>query len=118
MVLHICATLCVSCSSKSKATNVFQKHILKSKARAQSVQAKKKLFCHVIVKNYLCNVLCKILIKTENTWWRETKEQTLQLTLLYCGRAVRSSHRKCSINKAVPKIFAISTGNTCVEVSF
>ena len=50
------ATLCVSFSSKSKAINIFPKHILKSKARDQSTQAMKKLFCHVIVKNYLCNV--------------------------------------------------------------
>ena len=60
-----CATLCVSFSSKSKATNVFPKHISKSKARDQSIQARKKLFCHVIVKNYLCNVLCKFLIRIE-----------------------------------------------------
>ena len=48
-----CATLCVSFSSKSKAINVFSKHILKSKACDKSIQARKKLFCHVIVKNYL-----------------------------------------------------------------
>ena len=71
----ICATLCVSFSSKSKATNVFSKHILKSKACDKSVQARNKLFCHVIVKNYLCNVLWKFLIKIENTWGREMKEQ-------------------------------------------
>ena len=59
--------LCVNFSSKSKAINVFSKHILKSKARDQSIQAKKKLFCHVIVRNYLCNVSWKFLIKIENT---------------------------------------------------
>ena len=48
----ICATFCVNISSKSKATNVFSKHILKLKARDQSIQARKKLFCHVIVKNW------------------------------------------------------------------
>ena len=61
----LCATLCVTFSSKSKATNVFPKHILKSKAHDQSIQARKNLFCRVIVKNYLCNVLCKFLIKME-----------------------------------------------------
>ena len=45
-----CATLCVSFSSKSTAINVFPKRILKSKARDQSNQTRKKLFCHVIVK--------------------------------------------------------------------
>ena len=55
-----CATLCVSFSSKSKASNVFPKHILKSKARDQSNQARKKLFCHIIVTNYLSNASIKI----------------------------------------------------------
>ena len=63
----ICATLYVNFSSKSKATNVFPKHILKSKARDKLIQARKKLFCHVIVKNYLCYVLRKILIKFAST---------------------------------------------------
>ena len=95
----ICATLCVSFSSKLKAINVFPKHILKSKARDQSIQARKKLFCHVIVKNYLCNVSWKFLIKIESTWRREIKEQAPQLTLLYRGRTVRSSHWRCCIRK-------------------
>ena len=56
-VLHItCATLCLIFSSKSKAINVFPKHILKSKALDQLIQAIKKLLCLVIVMNYLCNV--------------------------------------------------------------
>ena len=38
-----CATLCVSFSSKSEVNNVFPKHILKSKARDQSIQESKKL---------------------------------------------------------------------------
>ena len=37
-----CATLCVTFSSKLKAINVFPKHILKSKARDQSNQVRKK----------------------------------------------------------------------------
>ena len=36
------------------------------------------------------------MIKTESTWRREIKEQTPQLTLLYCGRTVRRS-RRCYI---------------------
>ena len=99
----ISATLFVNFSLKSKATNVFPKYILKSKACDKSIQARKKLFCHVIIKNYLCNVLCKFLIKFESTWRREIKEQALQLTLLYCGRTVRSSHRRFCIKKAVLK---------------
>ena len=86
--IAISATLFVCFSLKSKATNVFSKHILKSKTRDKSVQARKKLFFHVIVKNYLCKVLRKFLIKFENMWTRKIKVQTPQLTLLYCGWAV------------------------------
>ena len=72
--LVTCATLCVSFSSRSKAINVFPKHILKSKARDRSIQARKKLFCHVVVKSYLRKVSWKFLIKIESTSRRETKE--------------------------------------------
>ena len=40
-------------------SNVFPKHILKSKACDKIIQARKTLFCHVIVKNYSCNVFRK-----------------------------------------------------------
>ena len=80
---------------------MFFQNILKSKTRDKSVQARKKLFCHVIVKNYLHNVLCKFLIKIKNMWRRKIKEQAPQLILLCCSRTVRSSHRSCSIKKAV-----------------
>ena len=103
-ILRICATLCVIFSVKSKATNVFPKYILKSKARNKSIQVMKKLYCHLTVNNYLCNVLRKFLIKIESTCGREIKEQAPQLTLLYCGRTVRSSHRRCSIKKMFLKI--------------
>ena len=81
----ISATLFVNFSLKSKATNVFPKYILKSKACDKSIQAR------------------KFLIKFESTWRREIKEQALQLTLLYRGRTVRSSHRRFCIKKAVLK---------------
>ena len=71
---------------KLKATNVFPKSILKSKAGDQPIQAKKKLFCYVIVNNHLHSILRKLLIKIESTWKREIKEQTPQLTLLYRSR--------------------------------
>ena len=93
--------------------NIFwnQKHVV------NQFNQERILFCHVIVKNYLCNVLCNFLIKTESTWKREIKEQTPQLTLC-CGRTARSSHRRCSIKKSVLKNFVISTGSTCVGVFF
>ena len=94
IILHsYFATLCVSFSSKSKASNVFPKNILKSKAHDKSIQARKKIFCHLIVKTYLCNVLRKVLIKIESTWRREIKEQAPQLTLLFCGRTVKKHLR-------------------------
>ena len=43
----------------------------------------------------------------------QIKEQTPQLTLLYCGRTVRSCHWSCSTKKTVLKNFTISTGNPC-----
>ena len=54
----ICATFCVSIPSKSKPTNIFSKH---SEIRSTwSINSsKEEIFCHVIVKNYLCKVLCK-----------------------------------------------------------
>ena len=78
VILHsYFATLCVSFSSKSKAINVFPKHVLKSKARDQSIQASKKLFCHVIVKNYLCNVSWKLKKK-----WKSRKNYDKNLKLI------------------------------------
>ena len=50
----------VSFSSKSKAANLFPKHILKSKPHEKSIHIRKKLFYHEVLKNYLCNVLCVI----------------------------------------------------------
>ena len=40
------------------------------------IQARKKLFCHMIVKDYLCNALRKFLVKFESTWRREIKQET------------------------------------------
>ena len=74
--------LCVSFSSKWKVTHVFLKNIRKSKARDQWIQARKKLFYHVVVNNYLWNVSCEFLVKIEGTWRHEIKEQTP--SWLYC----------------------------------
>ena len=110
--------LCISFSSKSKATNIFPKNILKSKARDQSFQARKKLFCHVIVKKYLCKVSCKFLIKIERTWRHEIKKQTPLLILLHRCRTVRSSHRRCSIRKLFLKILKYPQETTVLESVF
>ena len=112
-----CATLCKSFSWKTKAI-IFPKHILKSKARKQSNQARKKLFCHVILKNYLSNVSWKFLIKIESTWRGEIKEQAPQLTLLYCSRTVRSSHLRCCIRKLFLKILQYPQETPVLESIF
>ena len=112
-----CATLCVSFSSKSKAINVFPKHILKSKARDQSNQARMKLIYHVIEKNYLSNVSWK-LIKIESTWRREIKKQASQLALLCRGRTARSSHRSCCIRKLFLKILQYQQETPVLESIF
>ena len=78
----------VSFPSKLKATIGFPKLILKLKASDQSKQARKKLFCHVIIYDYLCDVLCKLLIKAKSKWRSEIRKQTSLLTLLYCGWTV------------------------------
>ena len=44
------------------------------------------------------------MIKFECTWTGEIKEQAPQLTLLYGGRTVRSSRRRCCIRKLFLKI--------------
>ena len=73
--------LCVSFVSTSKAINVFPKDILNSKTRDQSIQASKKLFCHVMVKNYLCNVSQKFLIKIKSTWTRKIPDNPADFTV-------------------------------------
>ena len=108
--IFIYAMLCLSFSSKSKATKVFPKHILKSKAHNQAIQARMKLFCCVIVNNYLCNIF-----NQDGSMWRsKINDQTPQLTLLYCGRIVRSSHWRSSIEKSVLKYLTIFSRKLCL----
>ena len=65
----------------------------------------------MIVKNYLCNVLCKFLIKIKSMWRQEITEKKSQLTLLYCGRRASSSHWRCSTKKAVLKNLGLQACN-------
>ena len=99
----ICAMLYVSFSLKLKATYVFPKHILKSTAHDQSIQAR-NCFFQMILYNYLYNSLCKFFIKIKSMWRHEIKEQTLKLTLLYYSRTVRSSYWRFSVKKLLLKI--------------
>ena len=113
-----CATVCVKFLSKPEAINVFPKHVLKSKARGQSIQARKNLFCHVIIKNYFRNVSWKILIKIESTWRRNIKEQATQLILLYRGSTVRGSHRRFGIRKLFLKVLQYPQETPVLESIF
>ena len=117
---YLCNTLCKLFIKIESNYNDFPKYILKLKAHDKSIEARKKLYCHVTVSNYLCNALWMFLIKIARGGARrgDFKEQAPQLTLRHCGRTVRSSHLRWSIKKAVLKNFAISTGNSCVGVSF
>ena len=130
--------LCVSFSSKLEAITDFWKHILKSEAHDQSIQASKKWFYHIIIKNYLCNVSWRFLIKIESTWrykmleqapppiWSKSKacegvksyNRHPHLTLLYHGRTVRSSHRRCCIRKPFLKILQYLQETTVLEYIF
>ena len=82
----ICATLYVSFSSKSKATNVFPKHILKSKARDKLIQARKNF-----------STFCVSFSSSSEA--REGVKSNAYLTSLYCGSTVRSSHQRFSLKK-------------------
>ena len=104
MILHsyLCNTL-LRFSSKSKAINVFPKHSeIESTWSIKSSKEKIVLSCDS--KNYLSNVWWKFLIKIESMWRRKIKEQTPQLTSLYRGTTIKSSHQRCCIRKQLLKI--------------
>ena len=103
---YLCKTLCKFFIKIG--SNCFSKTYSEIESMWPTIQTMKKLFRHVIVKNYLCNVSWKFLIKIEIKWRREMKEQATQLTLLYRGRIVRSSHRRCCIRKLFLKILQYS----------
>ena len=69
-------------------------------------------------RNCFVNASWKFLIKIESRWRREIKEQAPQLTLLYHGRTVRSSHRRCCISKLFLKILQYPQETTVLETIF
>ena len=77
---------------------MFFQNILKLQAHDQSTQARKKLFCCMIVNNCLCNVLSFSSTLKACMWRCRINEQTP----LYCCRTARSSHWRCSIKKLTP----------------
>ena len=111
IILHsyLCNALRKFFLSKSEAINVFPKHIPKSNTRDQSIQARKKLFCHVILKNNLCNVCESFWSKLKAHGGAKSKNR--HASLLSC---TMEQPPEVLYKKAVLKNFAISTGNTCV----
>ena len=63
-----------------KQLKFFQKYTLILKVYDQSKQATKKLFCHMMIRNYLYSTFCIFVIKAESTLRHEITEQTLLLT--------------------------------------
>ena len=119
VILHsYLGTLCVSFASKSKAINVFPKHILKSKARDHSIQARKKFFLSRDGKELFVQRFVKIFNQNWKQVEREIKEQATQLTLLYRGRTVRSSQQSCCIRKLFLKILQYPQETSVLESIF
>ena len=58
------------------------------------------------------------LIKIESTWRCKIKEQAPQLTLLYRGSTVRSSHLRCCIRRLFLKILPYSQETLVLESIF
>ena len=107
MILHsyLCDTF-LRFLSKSKAINVFAKHILKSKARDQSNQARKKLFCLEVVK-----IIWTTFHESFDQNWKHVEMQNQrkapQLTLLWYDYQEQAP--EVLYKKAILKDFARST---------
>ena len=95
----------------------FPKPILKQKACDQLIHARKKLFYHMAVKNYLCKILLTFLIKIESTWRQEMKDTAVDFTA-YTVQDCWKQSPEVFYKKPVLKNFALSIGITYVGVSF
>ena len=60
----------------------------------------------------------KVFTQNQSKWRCEIKEQAPQLTLLYRGRTVRSSHRRCFIRKLLLKILQYQQETPVLESIF
>ena len=88
----------------SSYDSAFKKSVKPWHSETESTWPRKRLFCHVIVKNYLCNALCqKVFDQNRKNAEVRNQRTKLQLTFLYCGRTVRSSHRRFSIGVSLKK---------------
>ena len=92
---------------------LFQ-NILKSKACDQSIQARKKLFCQMIVKNYLC----KVKVFDQNRKYVGVQNQRIgnpgDFTVPWQDNQMQPP--ELLYKRAILKNFAISTGKTCIGV--
>ena len=116
MILHsyLCNALC-KFFIKMESNYCFSKTYSEIE-RYPLIQARKKLTCHVIA--FVQRFLSVFDQYRKHAGARNKKKQTPQLALRYCGRTVRSSHRRCSVKNAILKKFVISTGNTALESLF
>ena len=102
LVLH-----CVSFSSKSKAINVFSKHILKSETRDQSNRAGKKLFCHVLSRKELFE---QRFVKVFDQNWKHMEARNQRTgtpaDFLVHWQACQKQPPEVLYKKTIPKNFA------------
>ena len=113
----ICNAFCKFFYQNWKQLMFFQK-IFWNQKHVTNQFKQEKLFCHVIVKNYLCNTSWKFLIKIQSTWRHEIKEQSPQLILLYHSRTVRSSHWSYCIRKLFLKTLQYPQETPVLEPNF
>ena len=77
--------------------------------KTYSESSKKEIVLLRDCKELFVQRFVEVFDRDESTWRPETKEQTTQMTLSYCDRTVRSSHRRLPIQIVVLKNFAIFT---------
>ena len=110
--------VCVCFSLQSKGTNVFPKHILKSKARDQPIQTRKKLtpkltfkkleYCFLVEATKIENTSCPFKTKNRHPSW-------LHCTVVGLSEAAT---RGALYKKLFLKVLIYLEENTYVGVSF
>ena len=117
VILHSkCATLCVSFSSKSKVIKCFSKTYSEIKSTWSINSSKEELVLSRDSKELFVQRFMKVLIKIENMWRREIKEQAPEVTLQYCGKTIRSSHWGCCTRKLFLKFCNTHRKHLCLSL--
>ena len=110
---YLCNSLCkffikikLKCFSKTYSRIESTWSINASKEEIILLRDSKELFVQRFLKVF------------DQNWKREIKEEAPQLTLLYRGRAVRSSHRRCRIRKLFLKVLQYPQETPVLESIF